>query len=184
MLRTIEIRMAVAEDIPNLLEIYAPYVKNTAVTFEYDVPSVEEFTQRMNSVLKKYPYLVAILDQTIVGYAYASPFHSRAAYMWAAELSVYVHEKYHRLGIGRALYHEMERRLKKQNVTNLNACIAYPNPKSIAFHEKEGYHMVGHFSKCGYKLGRWWDMVWMEKIIGSHDIPPKPWKHYEPETNL
>lgn len=176
--------MANKEDAKKLLEIYAPYVRNTAVTFEYDVPSVLAFENRVSSIVEKYPYLVAVLNGTIVGYAYASSFHERAAYMWAAELSVYVDEKYHRRGIGSALYQKMEELLQKQNVTNLYACIAYPNPESIGFHEKEGYQLVGHFSKCGYKLGCWWDMVWMEKIIGEHKNPPKPWKRYGESTGM
>lgn len=174
-----EIRIADESDAPRLLEIYSPYVKNTAVTFEYDIPSVDEFKNRISSVLDKYPYLVAVMDGRIVGYVYASSFHERAAYRWAAELSVYVEQGYQQRGIGKALYHKMEELLRKQNVTNLNVCIAYPNPGSIRFHEKEGYRLVGHFSKCGYKLGRWWDMVWMEKWIGAHTSPPKPWKKFE-----
>ena len=91
----------------------------------------------------------------------------RAAYDWAVETSIYVSEGARRTGAGSLLYEALEDYLKRQNVINVNACIAYPNPGSIAFHEKYGYRTVGHFTKCGYKLGQWWDMVWMEKMLGS-----------------
>lgn len=174
-----EIRVANERDASQLLNIYAPYVKHTAVTFEYDVPTVQEFEHRISSVLRKYPYLVAVLDGTVIGYAYASPFHERAAYAWSAELSVYVDQAYHRKGVGSMLYQKMEELLKQQHVTNLYACIAFPNPKSIAFHEGKGYRLIGHFTRCGYKLGRWWDMVWMEKMIGEHAGQPSPWIPFE-----
>mgnify|MGYP001623169482 CR=1 FL=1 len=174
-----EIRVARVADALRLLEIYAPYVRETAVTFECEVPTAEEFKRRIASVLEAYPYLVAVEDGRIVGYAYASSFHDRAAYMWSAEVSIYVDRAYHRMGIGRKLYQRLEELLKRQCVTNLNACIAYPNPSSIAFHEKEGYRLVGHFTQCGYKQGRWWDIVWMEKMIGCHTVPPKPWRPFQ-----
>lgn len=173
-----KIRVACAADAPRLLEIYAPYVRETAITFECETPTAEEFEGRIASTLKAYPYLVAEEEERIVGYAYASPFHDRAAYRWSAEVSIYVDRAYHRMGIGRKLYQSLEELLKRQGVTNLNACIAYPNPSSIAFHEKEGYRLVGHFTQCGYKQGRWWDIVWMEKMIGPHTIPPRPWRPF------
>lgn len=173
-----EIRLANEGDAERLLEIYAPYVRDTAVTFEYEVPSVREFRKRIGDIKTKYPYLAAVENGSVVGYAYASPFHGRAAYAWSAEVSVYVEREYQRLGIGAELYGELEEILKKQNVTNLNACIAYPNPSSVAFHERLGYRLIGHFTKCGYKLNRWWDMVWMEKMIGEHAVPPAPWKPF------
>lgn len=169
----IKIRKAVAADAAALLAIYAPYVKETAITFEYEVPSVDEFSGRISDTLLKYPYLVAELDGTPVGYAYASAFHPRAAYAWCAETSIYISQAHHGHGIGRLLYKELEKCLKAQNILNLNACIAYPNPESIAFHDALGYHLVGHFHNCGFKLNRWYDMVWMEKMLGEHPIPPK-----------
>ena len=168
----IKIRMATVADAAELVAIYAPYVLNTAVSFEYEVPSVEEFAERIRQRLEKYPYLVAVMEEKIVGYAYASPFHSRAAYGWGAELSIYVHWDKRGCGIGRVLYERMEELLKKQGILNLNSCIAWPNPESVGFHEKLGFQMVGHFHKCGYKLGQWHDMVWMEKMLGDHRNPP------------
>lgn len=175
------IRTATLEDAKDLLEIYAPYVKNTAITFEYEVPSEEEFKKRIEYILEKYPYLVAENKGEIVGYAYASSFHSRAAYQWGAETSIYVKENQRNLGVGKSLYQELERILKLQNILNLNACIAYPETEdehltknSVQFHQHLGYELVGEFHKCGYKFNRWYNMVWMEKHIGDHLENPMP----------
>lgn len=175
------IRTAAFDDAPALLEIYAPYVRNTAVTFEYEVPSIEEFAGRIAHTLERFPYLTAQKDGQIIGYAYASPFHSRAAYAWSVEVSIYVALGFCGQGIGRELYRILEDILKKQNVLNLYACIActetedeYLTNASLRFHEHMGYRINGTFPKCGRKFGRWYDMVWMEKIIGEHktDTPP------------
>ena len=181
----LSIRAATIEDAAALLSIYAPYVENTAITFEYDVPAVEEFEQRIARVLERYPYLAAQRDGEIIGYAYASAFHARAAYDWAVETSIYVREDQKRSGAGRALYAALERALTLQNILNVNACIAYPaaedehlTRKSVQFHEHLGYRWVGEFTQCGYKFGRWYNMVWMEKHIGPHDAYPKPVKPF------
>ena len=166
------IRIATPKDASRLLEIYAPYVEQTAITFEYTVPSVTEFSERIAKTLQKYPYLVAEDKGEIIGYAYASPFKSRAAYAWSAETSIYVKMGYTQGGTGRALYQTLEALLARQQVCNLCACIAYPNPPSIAFHEALGYKTVAHFHASGYKHGKWHDMVWMEKELCPHSIPP------------
>ena len=170
----IQLRMATKEDAKALLAIYRPYVEHTTITFEYEVPSEIEFERRIKETLEKYPYLVADCEGNIVGYAYASAFKSRAAYDWCVETSIYVAEKTRGLGVGQKLYGKLEELLKKQHIMNVNACIAYPNPKSIELHEKQGYQKVAHFSKCGYKLGKWVDMIWMEKCIGKHPDDPEP----------
>lgn len=169
------VRVATLKDAEDLLNIYAPYVEKTTITFEYDVPSVEEFRNRMKNTLEMYPYLVAEVDGQIVGYACANPFKQKAAYGWAVETTIYIKEDCKRMGIGRVLYTELERILKLQNILNLNACIGYPivedehlTKDSVKFHEKMGYRMVGEFYKCGYKFNRWYNMVWMEKHIGEH----------------
>lgn len=175
----ITIRTAVLQDAEVLLEIYAPYVKNTAITFEYDVPTVEEFAGRMSNVLRRYPYLVGEVDGEPAGYAYAGPFKERAAYDWAVETTVYVKEDMKKHGIGRALYEALEKTLAAQGILNLNACIAFPEKEdeylttdSVKFHKKMGFSKVGRFHKCGCKFGRWYDMVWMEKHIGTHEENP------------
>ena len=180
---SVAVRTADINDAPALLSIYAPYVENTAITFEYTVPSEEEFSRRIAAVLERHPYLVAERDGSPAGYAYASPFKERAAYDWAVETSIYVAEDLRGTGAGTVLYEALELILKQQNIINVNACISYPNPGSISFHEKLGYRTVGHFTECGYKLDRWWDMVWMEKMLGEHTCPPSPFIAF-PDCNI
>ena len=170
-----KIRVAKAEDAQALLSIYAPYVEATAITFEYEVPSEDELTKRIQHILQKYPDLVAELNGEILGYAYAGAFNKRAAYDWSVETTIYVKKNKGRLGIGRRLYNALEAALKAQEILNLNACIAYPEEEdkyltkdSVSFHNKMGFQMVGQFHNCGYKFYRWYNMVWMEKQIGSH----------------
>lgn len=179
----IKIRTVTADDAAELLNIYAPYVTDTAITFEYDVPSLGEFKARIENTLKTYPYYAAVCGGEIVGYAYASAFKGRAAYDWAVETTVYVKRGNQKSGIGKALYSALEAALKAQNITNLNACIAYPvggvgdeylSPNSVEFHAHLGYRRVGEFQKCAYKFGRWYNMIWMEKFILPHgENPPK-----------
>ena len=175
MKENIKIRVASTEDAGELLEIYKPYVEHTAITFEYEVPDIEEFTNRIKNTKKTYPYLVAEYQGEILGYAYAGAFKERAAYDWAVETSIYVRQNQKRMGVGSLLYEKLEEILKKQGILNVNACIAYPQKEdpyltkdSVFFHEKSGYSMVGKFHACWYKFNRWYDMVWMEKMIGEH----------------
>lgn len=176
----IKIRTAVPEDAVALLEIYAPYVEHTAISFEYEVPSAEEFRERIVNRLENYPYLVAEVDGRMLGYAYTSPFVGRAAYGWSAETTIYLREDCRKMGVGRALYEALEKVSKAQNILNLNACIGYPQEEdeyltmnSVKFHEHMGYQIVGMFHNSGYKFGRWYHMVWMEKLIGEHKDKPK-----------
>jgi len=180
------IRKASVIDAAAILAIYAPYVEETAITFEYTVPTLSEFKERIRNVLKKYPYIVAEKDGTIAGYAYVSPFHERAAYSWAVETSIYIDKNLRKTGLGKRLYNALEDILKKQGILNLNACIAYPEKEdryltknSVEFHEHLGYSMVGEFHKCGYKFNRWYNMVWMEKIIGDHLSEQPPVKSFD-----
>lgn len=181
MAQALRIRAVSAKDAEKLLTLYAPYVEKTAVTFEYEVPSVKEFQSRIRYTLERYPYLAAEEGDRILGYAYAGAFHARPAYDWAVETSIYVDRARKRSGVGRALYEALERALAAQNIVNLNACISVPvwedeflTRDSVLFHEHMGYRLVGEFHQCGYKFRRWYDMVWMEKHIGPHleDQPP------------
>lgn len=183
--KEIRIRSASREDAEKLLEIYAPYVRQTAITFENDVPTVEEFAARMEQVLAKYPYLVAEQEGELLGYTYAGPFKTRAAYDWAVETSIYVRQDRKRMGIGSRLYNALEEALKAQGVLNLNACIAYAVTEdayltndSVRYHERCGYKLAAHFHQCGYKFNRWYDMVWMEKLIGKHTPNPRKVRPY------
>lgn len=170
----ITIRNATLADAPRILEIYAYYVEHTVITFEYDVPSLAEFEDRMRAIMQKYPYLVIERDGRIEGYAYAHAFVGRAAYDWAAELTIYLDHDARRGGMGRVLYEALADRLKAMGVLNLYACIGYPQVEdeyltrnSAQFHEHLGFTLAGTFHNCGYKFGRWYDMIWMEKSSAS-----------------
>ena len=170
-----EIRPVTTADTDELLKIYRPYVTETAITFEYDVPTADEFRTRIENILKKYPYLAAVKNNEVIGYAYAGTFKTRAAYAYNVEVTIYIKKEHRRSGVGKILYAELERLLKKQGITNLYACIActgtedeYLTNDSIKFHQRMGYRLIGTFKQCGYKYNRWYDMVWMEKIVGEH----------------
>lgn len=186
MVNDIKIRLARLTDAAQLVKIYAPYVDKTAITFEYTVPSVTEFRQRMANTLVTYPYLVAEQAGQVVGYAYLGPFVGRKAYQWAVETSIYVAPAIRHTGVGGHLYKAVEDICQLMGITNLNACIAYPRDdndpylttNSADFHHHLGYHLVGKFHQCGYKFNHWYDMIWMEKIIDDHPIYPTPLKNF------
>lgn len=160
-----KIRHVEIKDAQKLLEIYSYYVENTAITFEYDTPSLEEFTDRIKSISKKYPYIVIEEENEIIGYAYANVFKDRAAYNWTVEYSIYVSYEFSGQGVGIYLHNEIVKRLQEKNISTIEACITYPNEASIKFHEKLGYKKVAHFNKVGYKFNKWHDVVWYEKKI-------------------
>ena len=155
----VKIQVASVEDAEELLAIYAPYVEKTAITFEYEVPSVEEFKGRIAHVLQRYPYLKAVEDGKILGYAYVSPFKERAAYGWSVETSIYVDENVKHKGVGRKLHEVLEAVLKEQGILNMEACIGYPevedeylDKNSVNFHAHMGYRMVGEFKNVDTNL--------------------------------
>lgn len=179
-----------ASDAQALLEIYAPYVQNTAITFEYEVPSKEEFRSRIEHTLESYPYIKAVCEDKIVGYAYASVFKPRKAYEYCVETSIYIAQDMRGKRVGSLLYKGLEALLQAQGVLNLNACIAYDathgsdpylDNSSVHFHQRIGYEQCARFRTCGYKFGRWYDMVWMEKMLGEHPENPAP---FMPFSNL
>ena len=180
-METVTIRTARPEDASALLEIYAYYVRNTAISFEWTVPTAAEFRGRVERTLQKYPYFAAEINGRIVGYAYAGPFKERAAYERCVELTIYLAPDVRGQGIGRKLYEAMETALREMGIVNLYACIASPETEdeyvtrqSEAFHAHMGYRTVGAFPDCGYKFGRWYRMIWMEKMLGDHpaELPP------------
>lgn len=171
------IRSAVPGDARQLLEIYSHYVLNTAISFEYEVPTEDEFRSRIENTLKKYPYLVLEAQGEIKGYAYAGPFKTREAYKYSVEITIYLKNGEQKQGFGRALITELEKELNAMGYTNANACIAfisepdeYLNNNSMQFHDYMGYRLVGRFNKCAYKFHRWYDMIWMEKFVGEHHM--------------
>ena len=173
------IRLAKKSDAAALLTIYAPYVENTAITFEYEVPTIEDFANRIEKTLGKHPYLVAEEDGLILGYAYASTYYARAAYDWAVELSVYVSQDARGKGVGSKLYDKLEDMLDQMGYIHFLACISLPNQDSLAFHAKRGYQQVAHFPKIGYKFERWYDIVWLQKSLNKAAVPIKLLKEME-----
>lgn len=169
------IRSAVLDDAEKILEIYAYYVRNTTISFECSVPLPEEFRERIRNTLKKYPYLVIEENGMIRGYAYAGVFKSREAYDHCCEVTIYLDRHSKGKGYGRALYEKLEEKLGEMGILNLYACIGDPisedeylTRNSEQFHQHMGYVKTGEFHKCGHKFGRWYNMIWMEKIIGEH----------------
>ncbi len=175
------IRTATKEDAKRILEIYAPYIEQTAVTFEYEVPSLQEFEQRIVDILPDYPYLVAEDESGIIGYCYAHKFHPRSAYSHCAELSLYIDMGKRKTGAGKALLKKLEEILYKQNVYVLYSKIAATDRKkdehltndSILFHSKMGFVQTGRHQICGYKFNKWYDIVLMEKRLNNQIREPK-----------
>jgi len=172
---TVTVRDAVPADAARILEIYAYYVEHTAISFEYETPTLQEFENRMKQTMKKYPYLVIEQDGVIQGYAYAGAVVGRAAYDYSCELTIYLDHAAKKRGFGRKLYEALEERLRQLGFLNLYACIGYPDVEdeyldknSAQFHTHLGFETVGTFHNCGYKFGRWYHMIWAEKIIGEH----------------
>ena len=174
------VRQAEIADAEEILDIYRPYVEDTAITFEYTPPSIDEMENRIKERKGKYPFLVLENDERILGYAYLSPFKERDAYNWSAETSIYFRCNLRGKGLGTMLLEALEKEAGKMNLLSLDACIAIPRGKteyltleSMKFHEKKGYRTVAHLPSSGYKFGEWFDMIWMEKELGEHTSTPK-----------
>lgn len=168
----IVIRSANQKDTERMLEIYAPYILNTTVSFETEVPTREEFQQRISHYQEKLPWLVCDIDNKLAGYAYASDHRIRKAYEVTKELSVYVHSEFRQCGIGTALYTSLMEILKAQGVSNVLAGITLPNSVSVNFHESMGFKPVGVYHSVGYKFGRYQDTGWWELMLGANNNNP------------
>jgi len=158
MLKHKKIRLVTQEDSDAILKIYLPFITDTVVTFEYKVPTLTEFKERMADIQKNYPWLVCEINNRITGYAYASRFREREAYKWSVDFSVYVDPEYHGKGIGKALYFALSELLKLQGYYNAYAGVTLPNVKSEGLHESFGFKAVGVYHKVGYKFDRWHDV--------------------------
>ena len=169
-----QLRYAVEQDAPALLEIYRPYVETTSITFETEVPTVEEFAGRIRDTLTKFPYLVVEEDGEILGYAYAHPFHERAAYGWTVESSVYVRQDVRHGHIGTLLYEALLERLERQGVCNVCAVVTVPNEPSMAFHARLGFRTAGILPDFGYKMGQWHGVAYLYRRLGPSGEAPKP----------
>ena len=175
------IRVATEADVSAILSIYAPYILNTTVTFEYTVPTEAEFLARFRAVTERFPWLVWEEEGQILGYAYASAPFERAAFAWCAEPSVYLKEEARGRGIGRKLYTALEEILRQQGFGLSLAIITDENTASIGFHRRCGYTRNALMKNCGFKFGRWLGVVWMEKRLIPVEIPkdfPTHWSRF------
>ncbi len=167
------IREVRTDDAKDILYIYSYYVKNTAISFEISIPTINEFENRIEKISKDYPYIVYEENNRILGYAYAYKLGEREAYKISASLSIYVDKDSKKKGIGKKLYNEIEKRLKDMGIKNLYSLVVFPPCKtkyldtnSYDFHRHLGFTEVGHLNKCGMKFGEYFDIVYMEKILG------------------
>ena len=176
------IRNAAAADVPAMLEIYAYFVRETAVSFEYEVPTREEFTRRLEEHTVQFPWLVWEENGEVLGYAYAGLPFERAAYRWCAEISCYLAAQVRGRGVGRQLYARVEALLRKQGYRKAYAVVTSANEASLAFHRALGYRTAAFFPETGYKNGQWYATTWLEKELqplGAPEDFPISWRNVE-----
>ena len=174
------LRLATPADAQGILNIYAPYIQHTSFTFETEVPSIEDFAERIRTYLSNWPWLVWETDGVIAGYAYATRHRERTAYQWCVESSIYIHDNFQQAGIGKVLYTALFEILKRQGFRNVYAVINLPNDNSVKFHEKCGFRYFATYEKVGYKLGRWKNVGWWQLSINKYgDEPDAPIKFSE-----
>lgn len=167
------IRLAEQDDARQIQSIYAPIVRDTAISFELEVPVVDEIARRIRSTAElNLPWLVLENDGEVLGYAYASTFRARAAYRWSVEVSVYVHAHARRAQVGRKLYRALLRILACQGYHNAYAGTALPNPGSVRLHEVAGFSRIGIYHAVGYKFGAWHDVLWWERALRTAPNQP------------
>lgn len=166
------LRLATPADAKGILDIYAPYITDTSFTFETEVPSTEEFAERIKTYLINWPWLVCEVDGKIAGYAYGARYRERLAYQWCTESSIYIHEDFQKTGIGKSLYTTLFDILKRQGFRNVYAVINLPNEKSVAFHERLGFTYFATYEQVGYKLDKWKNVGWWRLIVNEFDDEP------------
>lgn len=171
---TVHFRRATEEDVVSILAIYAPYVTDSAITFEYDVPSEEEFRQRIRTISAEYPYFVCESDGQIIGYAYAHRHMERAAYQWNAEISIYIRQGFTGKGFGKTLCQTLIDLLRLQGIRNVFSCVTIPNERSAHLHHSMEFSTEGIFQNAGYKCGKWQTIAWFRKNIAPYTNEPAP----------
>ncbi|WP_255169275.1 arsinothricin resistance N-acetyltransferase ArsN1 family B [Natrononativus amylolyticus] len=169
-----DIRPAAHGDAGAVARIYEPSVRETAVSFEERPPSGSEIERRIERTEARHPWLVCEHDADVIGFAYAGPHRTRDAYRWSVDSSVYVDDRYHRRGVGRALYESLFAALELQGYYNVYAGTALPNPASVEFHRSMGFEPVGVYRKVGYKNGEWHDVQWWQRSLAPRPAEPKP----------
>lgn len=158
----IELRVASEADAESIRRIYRPYIEENSVSFETVLPPVHEFELRIRETLATFPWLVALCNNEVVGYAYACSHRSREAYKWSCEASVYIDPKYQRKQVARKLYGSLFKTLEQQGIVNVYAGITLPNSASVGFHESMGFRLIGVYEDIGFKFGKWWSVGWWQ----------------------
>jgi L-amino acid N-acyltransferase YncA len=171
--KNVIIRTVEEDDVAAILEIYSPFVLDSATSFEVSLPSEAEMRERILGIKSDYPFIVCEIGDTLTGYAYISNHRQREAYKWSKEISAYVHPDFRGKHIASALYSALFSIAKIQGITNLLAGITIPNPASIRFHEKIGFRKLGEYTAVGYKLGGWHNVGWWELNLNPEMLPPK-----------
>ena len=171
---SLTIRPVYKTDAAACLNLYSKYVVDSAVSFELEAPSTEEFERRIENISRRFPFLIAEVDGKFAGYAYASAYRDRLAYQWNVEVSIYVEEDQRKSGVASSLYKELFAELERIHICKAYAVIALPNEASVNFHSKMGFEKFATYSNVGYKLNQWHDVLWMEKIIQTPEVPTTP----------
>jgi L-amino acid N-acyltransferase YncA len=166
------IRLAEERDAEAIQRIYTPFVLQTAISFEFEPPSVDDMRSRLAATLARLPWLVCERRENVIGYAYASQHRARAAYGWSVDVTIYIHEGFRRHGVGRALYTSLLAALRLQGFYNAYAGVTLPNPGSVGLHEAMGFQPVGIYRDVGYKLGRWHDVGWWQLALRDRSAAP------------
>lgn len=169
-----KLRVASVQDAASCLAIYRPHVETGTTSFETVVPTKSEFTSRIETLLPRFPWLIAEAETGVLGYAYAGPHRARQAYQWCAEVSVYVRPEAHRKGVARCLYEALFEHLRRQNYVNAFAGVTLPNDASVAFHTSMGFESVGIYRGIGFKFGAWRDVGWWQKRLAHPAEPAQP----------
>ncbi len=179
------IRLARPTDAEGILNIYTPYITNTSFTFESEVPSLRDFSKRIESYLVHWPWLVCEIDGVIAGYAYGSKYRERIGYQWCVECSVYIHDEFQRRGIAKKMYSALFEILKSQGYRNVYAVINLPNERSVQLHESCGFTWFANYEKVGFKLGKWKTVGWWQLTINDYsDEPSAPQKFSDLDKNV
>lgn len=168
------IRIATPQDAAAIVDIYAPIVRETAISFELDPPTVAQMQQRIEDTLLQWPWLVCERQGEVLGYVYATRHRARAAYQWSVDVSVYIRAGQRRTGVGRALYTSLFELLAIQQFHNCYAGITLPNPGSVGLHEALGFQPVGVYRHVGYKLAAWHDVGWWQLTLPTEKSKPAP----------
>lgn len=168
------LRVAEPADAAAMLALYSPYVTDTTVSSEYEPPTLAAFTERICTFGERLPWLVCEWNSEVIGYGYASPHRTRAAYQWSCETSIYVRQDMHRRGVAGAIYSALFELLAMQGYYNIFVGITSPNDRSIKFHTAMGFVISGAYQDSMYKFGQWRDVLWMAKSLRPHEGEPQP----------